>query len=186
VLDLLQNQRLRQSHLIRKNDAPVRAGVIEAVEVFEKAEGENNMDVLTALQLPHLLMIAGALLVVAGFIGYAFRKNREAARGETDSLDPSRQALHVDNGKGKGEGEHVVSNYDELAAELSSPSASELRSYLASLEDRVLESRNPLAVNIIHAARRARDRKENETDVPFGKLLGEEMDRLNSPGGKPP
>jgi hypothetical protein len=125
-------------------------------------------------------MIAGALLVVAGFIGYAFRKNREAARGETDSLDRSRQALQVHNGKGQGDGEHVVSNYDELAAELSSLSASELRTYLASLEDRVLESRNPLAVNIVHAARRARDRKVSETDVPFGELLREEMDRMKA------
>jgi hypothetical protein len=34
-------------------------------------------DALSALQYPHLMMIAGALLVVIGFIGYALRKNTE-------------------------------------------------------------------------------------------------------------
>ena len=35
------------------------------------------MDVLSAIELPHWLMIAGALLLVVGFIGLVFRKNRE-------------------------------------------------------------------------------------------------------------
>jgi hypothetical protein len=31
---------------------------------------------LSAMQYPHWLMIAGATLVVVGFIGFAFSKNR--------------------------------------------------------------------------------------------------------------
>jgi hypothetical protein len=31
---------------------------------------------LSAMQYPHWLMVAGAILVVAGFIGLAFRQNR--------------------------------------------------------------------------------------------------------------
>jgi hypothetical protein len=31
---------------------------------------------LSAMQYPHWLMIAGAVLVVLGFIGFAFSKNR--------------------------------------------------------------------------------------------------------------
>jgi len=31
---------------------------------------------LSAMQYPHWLMIAGAVLVVFGFIGFAFSKNR--------------------------------------------------------------------------------------------------------------
>jgi hypothetical protein len=63
--------------------------------------------------------------------------------------------------------------------ELSSLPASELRRYLAGLEHGVLESGNPLAANSVHAARRARDKKVSETDVPFGKLL-REMDHLKA------
>jgi hypothetical protein len=33
------------------------------------------MDVLPALWYPHYLMIAGAILVVVGFVGFAFRQN---------------------------------------------------------------------------------------------------------------
>ncbi len=31
---------------------------------------------LSAMQYPHWMMVAGALLVVLGFIGFAFRQNR--------------------------------------------------------------------------------------------------------------
>jgi hypothetical protein len=32
--------------------------------------------VLSGMQYPHWLMVAGAVLVVLGFIGFAFRQNR--------------------------------------------------------------------------------------------------------------
>jgi LPXTG-motif cell wall-anchored protein len=35
------------------------------------------MKLLSALHLPHWLMLAGAFLLVVGFLGLAFRKNRE-------------------------------------------------------------------------------------------------------------
>ena len=38
---------------------------------------------LSGMQYPHWLMVAGALLVVIGFIGFAFRKNNAAL----DNLD---------------------------------------------------------------------------------------------------
>jgi hypothetical protein len=136
------------------------------------------MDRLTALQLPHFLIIAGALFVIVGFIGYAFRKNEGGAEAQQA---PGLQSRHQgNNGNGQDEGDEVASTHEGLAAELSSLSASELKRYLAGLEDGVLQSGNPLAANIVHAARRARDRKESETDVPFGKLLNEEMDRLKA------
>jgi hypothetical protein len=34
------------------------------------------MDALSALEYPHWLMVAGAVLIVLGFIGFAFSKNR--------------------------------------------------------------------------------------------------------------
>jgi LPXTG-motif cell wall-anchored protein len=40
---------------------------------------------LSAMQYPHLLMIAGAALVVIGFIGFAFRKNRNAEQSDHKS-----------------------------------------------------------------------------------------------------
>jgi hypothetical protein len=40
------------------------------------AKGEGEMtDALSALQYPHWLMVAGAFLVVLGFIGFAFSRN---------------------------------------------------------------------------------------------------------------
>jgi hypothetical protein len=36
---------------------------------------------LSAMQYPHWLMITGAALVVVGFIGFAFRQNRNGASG---------------------------------------------------------------------------------------------------------
>jgi hypothetical protein len=34
------------------------------------------MMMLTAMQFPHWMMVAGAVLVVFGFIGFAFSQNR--------------------------------------------------------------------------------------------------------------
>ena len=34
-------------------------------------------DLLAELQYPHWLMVAGVLLVMVGFVGFAFRKNKE-------------------------------------------------------------------------------------------------------------
>ena len=34
---------------------------------------------LSAMQYPHWLMVAGAVLVVLGFIGFAFSQNKNAA-----------------------------------------------------------------------------------------------------------
>jgi hypothetical protein len=61
------------------------------------------MDRLTALQLPHLLMMAGALLVVVGFIGYAFPKNLEGKQVPWISLDKLIKSTTV-MGKAKGTG----------------------------------------------------------------------------------
>jgi hypothetical protein len=130
------------------------------------------MELLTALQLPHWLMIAGALLVVVGFIGFAFRKNRDAATGK------EQQAGHLDEpGQAREGNKQVERNQQERKKD---ESASELRSYLAAMEDRVLESGNPAAENIVHATRRARERKVSEKEVPFRKLLDEEMDRVKA------
>jgi uncharacterized low-complexity protein len=133
------------------------------------------MELLTALRLPHWLMIAGVLLVVVGFVGFAFRKNREAAKGKEQQaahLNEREQAREGNNGNGQVGGDQLESKDDE--------SASELRSYLATMEDRVLESGNPAAENIVHATRRARERKVSEREVPFRKLLDEEMDRVKA------
>ncbi len=40
------------------------------------------MNVFSALQLPHWLMIAGAILVVAGFLGLALTRNKEGPTTE--------------------------------------------------------------------------------------------------------
>jgi hypothetical protein len=34
------------------------------------------MKLLSGMQYPHWLMVAGAILVVLGFVGFAFRQNR--------------------------------------------------------------------------------------------------------------
>jgi hypothetical protein len=41
----------------------------------KKGKGEMT-NVLSALQYPHWLMVAGAVLVVLGFVGFAFSRNR--------------------------------------------------------------------------------------------------------------
>jgi hypothetical protein len=40
------------------------------------------MMLLSEMQYPHWLMVAGAVLVVLGFIGFAFRQNSNAAPNE--------------------------------------------------------------------------------------------------------
>ena len=34
------------------------------------------MRLLSAMQYPHWMMVAGAVLVILGFVGFAFRQNR--------------------------------------------------------------------------------------------------------------
>jgi len=46
---------------------------------IQRTEGEGEMiNALSALQYPHWLMVAGAVLVVLGFVGLAFRRNGNA------------------------------------------------------------------------------------------------------------
>jgi hypothetical protein len=46
-------------------------------------------DALSALQYPHWLMVAGAVLVVFGFIGFAFGRNRNPKPDrEPDGMTP--------------------------------------------------------------------------------------------------
>jgi hypothetical protein len=40
------------------------------------AQGEKQMRLLSGLEYSHWLMVGGAVLVVLGFIGFAFRQNR--------------------------------------------------------------------------------------------------------------
>ena len=50
------------------------------------------IDALSALQYPHWLMVAGAVLVLLGFIGFAFSRNR--------NVEPDREPTEVKaNGK---------------------------------------------------------------------------------------
>ena len=41
---------------------------------------------LSAMQYPHWLMVAGAVLVVLGFIGFAFRQNRNGPGNEPTEM----------------------------------------------------------------------------------------------------
>jgi hypothetical protein len=51
------------------------------------------MDALSAMEYPHWLMVAGAILVALGFIGLGFRQNRNV---EPDDHEPTRMKA---NGK---------------------------------------------------------------------------------------
>jgi hypothetical protein len=64
------------------------------------------------------------------------------------------------------------------AAGMAEMSESELRNYVGAVEDRLLESGDPLLTGIAHAGRRARERAVHENGVPFGKLLSEEMEKI--------
>jgi hypothetical protein len=62
---------------------------------------------LSAMEYPHWLMVAGAVLVVLGFVGFAFRQNRNAEPDE-DNLkqatpsEPIQAALEAElKAKGK-------------------------------------------------------------------------------------
>jgi hypothetical protein len=47
------------------------------------------MDLLSSIELPHWLMIAGALLVAIGFMGLAFTRNKEVATNNPGSEPPA-------------------------------------------------------------------------------------------------
>ncbi len=56
---------------------------------------------LSAMEYPHWLMIAGAALVVVGFIGFAFHKNKnpepdENTLEQATTLDPIQAALEAE------------------------------------------------------------------------------------------
>jgi len=38
------------------------------------------MTILSTLQYPHWLMVVGAIFIVLGFIGYAFRQNKNVVK----------------------------------------------------------------------------------------------------------
>ncbi|MBR1143679.1 LPXTG cell wall anchor domain-containing protein [Bradyrhizobium sp. AUGA SZCCT0431] len=44
------------------------------------------MDLLSSINLPYWLMIAGALLVAIGFLGLAFTRNKQAANNPDSEL----------------------------------------------------------------------------------------------------
>jgi hypothetical protein len=46
---------------------------------------------LTAMEYPHWMMMAGAILVAAGFIGLAFHRNRNAPVNESSRARESTQ-----------------------------------------------------------------------------------------------
>ena len=51
---------------------------------------------LSAIEYPHWLMVAGAFLVLSGLIGLAFRKNPKTSEGqgvETSAPSPTRAAV---------------------------------------------------------------------------------------------
>ena len=68
------------------------------------------------------------------------------------------------------------------AADVAGMSKSELRDYVGALKERLLELGDPLLTEIVHAARRARERAVHEKTVPFGKLLSEEMENAEKIG----
>jgi hypothetical protein len=62
-------------------------------------------DALSAMEYPHWLMVAGAVLVVLGFIGFAFHRNRNGPVNEsgraresapTERLKAMRESASVD------------------------------------------------------------------------------------------
>ncbi|MBR1155294.1 hypothetical protein [Bradyrhizobium sp. JYMT SZCCT0428] len=63
-----------------------RAAIRRLAEIGLKAKGK-EMDLLSSIELPHWLMIAGAVFVVVGFLGPAFTRNRQAETNPV--LDPT-------------------------------------------------------------------------------------------------
>jgi hypothetical protein len=45
------------------------------------------MSILFAMQYPHWLMVAGAVLVALGFIGFAFRQNKNVVDSNHDATE---------------------------------------------------------------------------------------------------
>jgi hypothetical protein len=45
------------------------------------------MDLLSSINLPHRLMVAGAVLVALGFLGLVFTRNRQAATNPDSELN---------------------------------------------------------------------------------------------------
>jgi hypothetical protein len=67
------------------------------------AEGEGEMTgMLSAMEYPHWLMVAGAVLVVVGFIGFAFhRNNAERISDNPEQTSPNDEANRArPNGNG--------------------------------------------------------------------------------------
>jgi hypothetical protein len=50
------------------------------------------MDLLSSIELPHWLMIAGAILIAIGFLGLVFTRNKQAATNpDSERHVPPRQ-----------------------------------------------------------------------------------------------
>jgi hypothetical protein len=47
------------------------------------------MGVLSSIELPHWLMIGGAILIAMGFLGLAFTRNKKVATNNPDSEPPA-------------------------------------------------------------------------------------------------
>ena len=45
------------------------------------------MSALAAMQYPHWLMIGGAVLVALGFVGFAFRQNKNVVEPDHDATE---------------------------------------------------------------------------------------------------
>jgi hypothetical protein len=61
------------------------------------------MDGLSAMEYPHWLMMAGAILVAAGFIGLAFHRNKNGPVNVTERLRAMREYASAAGGlKAKG------------------------------------------------------------------------------------
>jgi hypothetical protein len=46
------------------------------------------MDLLSSIELPHWLMIGGAILIAMGFLGLAFTRNKEVATNPESPPEP--------------------------------------------------------------------------------------------------
>jgi hypothetical protein len=65
------------------------------------------MDMLSSINLPHWLMIAGAILVALGFLGLVFTRNRQAATNPDSEPTVPRSPMPplpslLDSSRGKG------------------------------------------------------------------------------------
>jgi hypothetical protein len=65
-----------------------------------------NLSALSAIELPHWLMLAGAVLVVFGFIGFALRQNGQNRVAEGDQAeidDRTRDRISRDAVRGRAD-----------------------------------------------------------------------------------